>query len=71
MAGEIQQRAVVDHEPVRILADDGGLHTVVKDFPGNAADRLQRGDMAAQDTLQILMKTRTVLRSMPSDGGGG
>jgi DDE superfamily endonuclease len=55
LAGEIEERAIVDHEPVQIPADDRGLHAVVEDFAGNAADRLQSGDMTAQDGLQVLM----------------
>ena len=38
MAGEIEKRAVVDDETIRILADDGGLHAVVQDLARDAAD---------------------------------
>lgn len=37
------------------LADDSGLHPVVKDLARGAADRLERGDMAAQDGLEVLV----------------
>ncbi len=55
MASEIDECAVVDHEPVRVLAEDRGLHPVVEDLARNAADRLQSGDMTAQDRLPTLM----------------
>src|SRR3954469_11409569 len=56
MPGEIEKRAIVDHEPVQILADDGCLHSVVKHFAGSPADRLERGDVATQNGLQILVQ---------------
>ena len=49
MAGEVEQRAIVDDEAVGILADDRGLHPVVEDLARHAADRLERRDVAAQD----------------------
>src|ERR1700736_2307454 len=55
MASEIDERAVVDHEPLGVLAEDGGLHSVVEDLARNAADRLQSGAMTAKNCLQILM----------------
>jgi len=55
MAGEVEKGAVVDNEPIRILAGHGRLHAVVQDLARGAADRLQGGDVAAQDRLQILM----------------
>jgi len=56
MAGEIEQRAIVDDEAVRVFADDGGLHAVVEDLARNAAERLEGGHVAAQDALHILMQ---------------
>ena len=56
MAAQIEERAIVNHAPVQVLADHRGLHAVVEDFAGNPADRLKRGDMTAQHRLQILMK---------------
>src|SRR5271170_395314 len=53
--GKVEKRAIVDHEPVHILADDSRLHAIVKDLAWSAADRLESGDMAAQDALQVLM----------------
>lgn len=55
MASEIDQRAVVDHEPLGVLAKDSGLHAVVEDLARSAADRFQSGDMAAKHCLQVLM----------------
>ena len=55
MASEIDERAVVDHEPLGVLAEDSGLHSVVEDLARNAADRLQSGAMTAKNCLQILM----------------
>jgi hypothetical protein len=49
----------VDHKPLRILAEDCGLHAVAEDLSGNAADRLQSGDMTTKDGLQILMDNET------------
>ena len=58
MAGEIEERAIVNHEPVQILADDRGLHAVVEDLAGNAADRLESGDMTAQDACRSWCTTK-------------
>ena len=56
MAGEVDEGAVVDDEPVGVLADDRGLHAIVEDRARRAADRLEGGDVAAQDALQILVE---------------
>src|SRR5271168_131261 len=56
MTGEVDKGAVVDDEPVGVLADDRGLHAIVEDRARRSADRLQSGDMAAQDALQILVE---------------
>ncbi len=54
MAGKVDEGAIVDDEPVGVLTDDRGLHAVVEDRVRHAADRLEGGDVAAQDALQIL-----------------
>lgn len=46
MARQIDKRAIVDDEPFGLLADDGGLHAIVEDLAGSAADRLEGGDVA-------------------------
>ena len=56
MAGEVEQRAVVDDAAFRRLADDGGLHPVVEDLRRHAAEVGERRDVAAQDRLQVLMQ---------------
>ena len=56
MTGEVDKGAVVDDEPVGVLADDRGLHAIVEDRARRSADRLQSGDMAAKDALQILVE---------------
>src|SRR6185437_15605444 len=56
MASKVDEGAVVDDEPVGVLADDRGLHAIVEDRARRAADRLEGGDVAAQDTLQILVE---------------
>ena len=53
VAGEIDEGSVVDNEPVGVLADDRRLHAIVKDRTRRATDRLQSGDVATQDALQI------------------
>ena len=53
--GQVQQRPVVDDEPVGVLADHRRLHAVVEDLARHAAERLERRDVAAQDALQILV----------------
>ena len=42
--------------PVGILADNGSLHAVVEDFTRRAADRRERGHVATQHGLQILVQ---------------
>ena len=44
------------------LADDRGLHPVVKDLARHAAEGGEGRDMAAQNRLQILMGGKTGLR---------
>ncbi len=52
MAGEIDKRAIIDDEAVSVFADDRCLHPIVEDFVRRAADRLESGDMTAQDALR-------------------
>jgi hypothetical protein len=56
MAGEVEQRAVVDDAAFRCFTDDGGLHPVVEDFLRHAVEVGERCDVAAQDRLQVLMQ---------------
>ena len=56
MPGQIDERAVADDEPVGILAENGSLHAVVEDFTRRAADRRERGHVATQHGLQILVQ---------------
>ena len=52
MAGEVEQRAVVDDATLGRLADDGGLHPVVEDLRLHAAEVGERRDVAAQDPTE-------------------
>jgi hypothetical protein len=47
MPRKINQAAVVDDQPIGILADDRRLHAIVEDLARYAADRFQGGNMAA------------------------
>ena len=42
MPGEVDERSIVD-DATAGLADDRGLHAVVKDLAGNAPDRVEGG----------------------------
>ena len=53
--GRGRRGAVVDDAALGVLADDRGLHAVVEDLARHAADRLEGGDVAAQDGLQVLV----------------
>jgi hypothetical protein len=46
---------LLDDWTIRVLADDGGPHAVAQDLAPNAANRLERGDVTAQDALQVLV----------------
>ena len=59
MTGEIDERAIVDDEAVRVLADDRSLHAIIEDLMRRAADRLESGDMTAQHALQVLVNDET------------
>ena len=54
--GEVDEGAVVDDEPVGVLADDRSLHAIVEDGAWRAADRLEGRDVAAQNALQVLVE---------------
>ena len=56
VAGEVDEGAVVDDEPVGVLADDRGLHAIVEDGARRAPDRLEGRDVAAKNALQILVE---------------
>ena len=49
VASQIDERSVVDDAAAFGLADHRGLHPVVEDLARRAAQRLERGDMAAKD----------------------
>ena len=56
MAGELEQRAVVDDVAgLGVLADHRGLHAVVEDLLRHAAERLEGGGVAAQQGRQVLV----------------
>src|SRR5262245_39790955 len=54
---KINQRPVVD-DAAASFADDGGLHPVVENLIGDAADRFEGGHMAAQDGLHVLVQDK-------------
>lgn len=56
MAGEVEQGTVIDDAACGRFTDHGGLHPVVEDFLWHPAKVGERGDMAAQNRLQILMQ---------------
>ena len=58
MAGEVDKGAVIDDKPFGVLADDRGLHAIVEDLARRAADRLQGGDMTAQDACRSWWRTK-------------
>src|SRR5689334_2678744 len=49
MAGEVDEGSAVDDGPIGVLADDRGLHAIIEDRARRAANRLEGGDVAAQD----------------------
>src|SRR5271166_337155 len=53
--GQVDKAAIVDDQTVGILADHRRLHPIVEDLAWRPADRLDRGDVTAQDRLQVLM----------------
>jgi|tagenome__1003787_1003787.scaffolds.fasta_scaffold20380131_1 hypothetical protein len=55
MPSKIEKRGIINHETVRILAEDRGFHAIVQNLAWTAADRFESGDVTAQNTLQILM----------------
>ena len=57
VSGEVDERSVVD-DAAAGLTDDRGLHAVVKDLIGDAADRVERRHMAAQDRLHVLVQDK-------------
>ena len=55
MPSEVEKGAVVDHKTIRVFPDHRGLHAVVENLAWRSTDRLERGDVAAQNRLQIPM----------------
>ena len=49
------QRRVVDRRPVGILSQDGGLHPVVEHFFRRPSARVECGQVASQDGLELLV----------------
>ena len=56
VAGEVDERPVVDDVALCVLADDRRLHPVVEDLARHAAERLEGRQVAAQHGLQVLMQ---------------
>jgi len=55
MPREVEKGAVVNNKTIRVLPDHRGLHAVVENLARYAANRLERGNVAAQNRLQILV----------------
>jgi hypothetical protein len=49
MPREVKKRPVVDDKTIRVFPDHRGLHAVVENLARCAADRLERGNVAAQN----------------------
>jgi len=49
MPREVKKRPVVDDKTIRVFPDHRGLHAVVENLARYAADRLERGNAAAQN----------------------
>jgi hypothetical protein len=54
-AGRDRQARDYKRRGCGILADDRGLHAIIENLVRRAADRLESGDMTAQDALQVLV----------------
>ncbi len=48
-AAQVEKSAVVDDKTIRVVADNRGLHAVVENLARHTADRLKRGNVAAQN----------------------
>ena len=55
MPREVNEGPVVDDKAIRVFPDHRGLHAVVENLARYAADRLERGNVAAQNGLQVLV----------------
>jgi hypothetical protein len=55
MPREVEKGAVVNDKTIRVFPDYRGLHAVVENLARYAANRLERGNVAAQNRLQILV----------------
>ena len=49
MPRKVEKSAVVDDKTIQVLPDNGGLHAVVENLARHTADRLKRGNVAAQN----------------------
>jgi hypothetical protein len=56
VAGEVDERPVVDDVALCVLTGDRGLHPVVEDLARHAAKRREGGQVAAEHGLQVLMQ---------------
>ena len=56
VAGEVDQRPVVDDVPPGIFAQDRGLHPVIEDLARHAVERGKGGEVATQHGLQVLVQ---------------
>ena len=56
VAGEVDQRPVVDDVALGVLAQDRGLHPVIEDLARHAVERGEGGEVAAQHGLQVLVQ---------------
>src|SRR5215211_2626095 len=59
MPGKVDEAAVVNHETVGILAEHRGLLPVVKDLARHPTNRFERGNVAAEHGLQVLVNDET------------
>jgi len=55
--GEVNERAVVD-DAAAGFADDRGLHAVVEDLAGDAADRREGRDVTTKNRLHVLVQDK-------------
>ena len=55
MPSEVEKSAVVDHKTIRVFPDHRSLHAVVENLAWRSTERIERGDVAAQNRLQILV----------------
>ena len=56
VAGEVDQRPIVDDVALGVLTQDRGLHPVVEDLARHAVERREGSQVAAEHGLQVLMQ---------------